>query len=57
MEDGTHRELTPGREVAKKSERRELVSGVEMDSGLVEEEDVGLLREGHRENGALALPT
>ena len=55
MEYCTDRKLTAPSELAEELERRELVPRIEMDGRFVEEKDRGLLREGHREHGALPL--
>lgn len=55
MEDRAHRELPPGGKRADELEGRDLVRGVEMYRRLVEEEHLGLLRQRHRQNGALPL--
>src|SRR5712691_1589206 len=55
MEHGAHRELTMRPKLTQELQRRELMPGIEMHGRLVQKKDGGLLREGHRQNGALPL--
>lgn len=55
VEDRADRETSLCGELTDEAEGRDLVTGVQMDGRLVEEEHVSLLRERHREHRTLTL--